>query len=163
MAKVNKTSKKAAKVTEATPVVTAGVPRQSVVKGLVVAAKTAQTAIVLVERRKMHPLYKKTVKRSKRYLVHDLVGVKEGDLVEIMQCKPVSKNKRWMIYKVVGRDIELMETQELKSGVDEAIAEVMPEAKVEEEVVETAEASVETEIEAKEEEKVTKKVKKEKK
>lgn len=117
------------------------VSRQSAVshslKGLVVAAKLPKTVTVIVERSKMHRMYQKAVKRSKKYLVHDEIGVKEGDVVEIIQCKPVSANKRFMISKVVGQDIATIINEDLKVDVAEAIAEVMPE-EVETELAESA-------------------------
>ena len=62
-------------------------------QGRVVSAKHIKTVTVLVNRTVVHPLYKKGFKRSKKYLVHDLLGSKEGDLVEIIKVKPISKNK----------------------------------------------------------------------
>src|SRR5437667_280215 len=64
-----------------------------ILTGVVVAAKIPQTVTVLVENIKVHPLYKKGVKRSKRYLTHDLLGVKEGDLVEIARAILVRSKK----------------------------------------------------------------------
>ena len=96
-------------------------------KGRVVSVKTKNTAVVLVEGTKTHPLYKKSFLRSKRYLVDDQVGVKLGDLVEINKIKPVSKLKHWRIEKVVGRDIEKIVEEELKEKAAEIVAEVMPE------------------------------------
>ncbi len=55
--------------------------------GRVVSTKLKNTVTVLVERVAMHPLYKKTFVRSKRYLVDDQIGVKDGDIVEIIKCK----------------------------------------------------------------------------
>lgn len=99
-----------------------------VLKGRVVSAgKTLKTVVVLIEGTKTHPLYKKTSKSSKRFLVHDEMGVKEGDLVEVIKIRPISKHKHWQVIKVVGRDLEAMVTEELKSVSAEAIAEVMPE------------------------------------
>ncbi len=106
---------------------------KQVIRGLVVeVGKLTQTVTVLVERRKMHPLYKKAVKRTKRFLVHDPLGVKEGDLVEMHQCRLMSKNKHWLINEVVGQDLGLMVGEQLQAGVDEAIAEVMPEQEIKE-------------------------------
>lgn len=95
-------------------------------RGRVIAAKTAHTATVLLERRKIHPLYKKSYARSKKYLVQDDLGVKAGDLVEITKCKPVSKNKHFKIIKVVGRDMKAIITQQLKEEAQAAIEEVLP-------------------------------------
>ena len=99
--------------------------------GRVVSVKTAKTATILVERTKTHPLYKKSFKRSKKYLVADDLGVKLGDLVDVEKVAPISKNKHWKIIKVVGRDIEAVISEELKEKAAEAIEEVMPEEKVE--------------------------------
>lgn len=112
------------------------VKTQQVIKGRVVSAKTPKTAVVLVERRVTHPLYGKTFRRSKRYLVHDEKGVSEGDLVEIIKCSPISKNKHFMIYKVVGKNMEAIIAEQLKEEAAETIAEVMPVEK------ETEESSV---------------------
>jgi small subunit ribosomal protein S17 len=73
-----------------------------VMQGTVQSAKTAQTAIVTVERRWQHPLYKKYVKRTKNYACHVDANMKveEGDLVTIQECRPVSKTKR---FKVTGK------------------------------------------------------------
>lgn len=102
------------------------VRRPQAIKGLVVESKLPKTATILVERVVTHPLYRKSVKRSKRYLVHDDLGVKEGDVVEVIQARPISKLKSFKILRVVGRDIELMASEELKEEAAEAIAQVMP-------------------------------------
>lgn len=97
--------------------------------GRVVSIKMAKTAAVLVERTAIHPLYKKVFKRSKKYLADDLVGVKDGDLVEIVKVAPVSKNKHWRILKVVGKNLEEITEEKLKAEAKEIVAEVMPEEK----------------------------------
>ena len=72
-------------------------PRR-VLQGVVVSDKTDKTVTVLVERRVMHPLYKKFIKRSKRYHAHDEENrFREGDVVRISECRPVSKTKRWEV------------------------------------------------------------------
>ena len=72
-------------------------PRR-VLQGVVVSDKAAKTVTVLVERRLMHPLYKKFIKRSKRYHAHDEANsAKIGDLVRIRECRPISKTKTWEI------------------------------------------------------------------
>lgn len=73
------------------------------VTGTVVSTKMVDSATVLVERMWKHPLYQKTIKRSKKYLVNN-VGknvAQEGDTVVIQETKPMSKNKRWEIVKIV--------------------------------------------------------------
>lgn len=72
-------------------------PRR-VLQGTVVSDKCDKTVIVLVERRLMHPVYKKFIRRSKRYAAHDEGNVvKVGDSVFIEECRPISKRKRWMV------------------------------------------------------------------
>lgn len=95
-------------------------------KGRVVSVKTPKTATVFVERRKVHPFYGKSFIRSKRYLVHDDLGVSEGDVVEITQSRPHSGQKRFTILQVMGRDIKAIVTEQLKEEAAEAVAKVMP-------------------------------------
>lgn len=95
--------------------------------GRVVSTKTNKTVTVLVERMAKHPLYKKTYVQSKRYLVDDQKGVKEGDVVEIIKTKPISKNKHWAILKVVGKNLAEITKEKLKAQAEETIAQVMPE------------------------------------
>lgn len=69
-----------------------------VLHGLIVSSKSDKTIVVNVERRFKHPIYKKTVKVSKKYSAHDPknVGI-EGAMVKIIECRPISKTKSWMI------------------------------------------------------------------
>ena len=72
-------------------------PRR-VLQGTVVSDKNAKTVIVSVERRVMHPVYKKFIRRSKRFAAHDEADVcKVGDVVYIRECRPISKSKRWEV------------------------------------------------------------------
>jgi small subunit ribosomal protein S17 len=72
-------------------------PRR-VLQGTVVSDKNDKTVIVSVERRVMHPVYKKFIRRSKRYAAHDAGNVhKIGDTVFIRECAPISKRKRWEV------------------------------------------------------------------
>lgn len=69
-----------------------------ILQGEVVSDKTDKTVVVKVERRFTHPLYKKVVRRSKKYHAHDETNqYKTGDLVKIEECPPISKNKRWVV------------------------------------------------------------------
>ena len=61
--------------------------------GRVVSVKSKNTATVIVERVVTHPLYKKTYIQSKKYLVDDQLSVNVGDIVDFINCKPISKNK----------------------------------------------------------------------
>ena len=69
-----------------------------VLQGVVVSDKNNKTVVVEVERRFTHPLFKKTVRRSKKYHAHDEANsAKVGDTVWIEECPPISKNKRWTL------------------------------------------------------------------
>ena len=72
--------------------------------GRVVSDKMDKTVTVLVERRVTHPLYGKIVTRSKKYHAHDESNeCKEGDLVTIEECRPVSRTKNWRVAKLLER------------------------------------------------------------
>jgi small subunit ribosomal protein S17 len=69
-----------------------------VLQGTVVSDKGDKTIVVRVERRIMHPLYKKYIRRSKRYSAHDADNrFSIGDTVRIQECRPISKSKRWEV------------------------------------------------------------------
>ena len=69
-----------------------------VLQGVVVSDKMDKTIVVKVERRLMHPLYKKFIRRSKKYAAHDENNAcKVGDMVSIRECRPISKSKRWEV------------------------------------------------------------------
>ena len=70
--------------------------------GIVTSDKMDKTVVVTVEQRAMHPLYKKTVISSKKYMAHDeenTCGV--GDKVLIMETRPLSKDKRWRVVEII--------------------------------------------------------------
>ena len=72
-------------------------PRR-ILQGVVVSDKGAKTVVVRVERTFLHPLLRKTVRRSKRYHAHDEAdSFKVGDRVNIRECSPKSKLKRWEV------------------------------------------------------------------
>jgi len=69
-----------------------------VLTGRVTSDKMDKSITVLVERRIMHPLYKKFIRRSKSYVAHDDANLcKEGDTVQIEECRPISKRKSWVV------------------------------------------------------------------
>jgi len=71
-------------------------------KGTVTSVTMDKTVVVTVDRRVQHPLYKKYIKRSKRYPAHDEQNrCRNGDLVEIVSSRPISKTKRWAVTKVL--------------------------------------------------------------
>lgn len=69
-----------------------------ILTGVVVSDKTNKTIVVEVERRYTHPLFKKTVRRTKKYQAHDEANThKIGDRVQIQETAPISKTKRWTV------------------------------------------------------------------
>ncbi len=75
-------------------------------KGLVVSNKMDKTAVVKITTRYQHPLFKKYVVRQKKYKVHDPNNeCNVGDLVEFRQCRPLSKEKRWLVTGIVEKAV----------------------------------------------------------
>ena len=71
-------------------------------QGVVVSDKMDKTIVVKVERQFAHPLYKRTVKRSKKFMAHDERNqAKIGDRVEIIESRPMSRNKTWRLVRIV--------------------------------------------------------------
>ena len=69
-----------------------------ILQGTVVSDKSDKTIVVKVERRFAHPMFQKTVRRSKKYKAHDENNqFKTGDTVSIEECAPISKHKRWTV------------------------------------------------------------------
>ena len=69
-----------------------------ILKGKVASAKNNKTVVVVVERKFSHPFYGKVIKRSKKYHAHDEKNkFKEGDTIQIVECKPISKKKSWEV------------------------------------------------------------------
>jgi small subunit ribosomal protein S17 len=72
-------------------------PRR-ILQGVVVSDKNDKTIVVKVERRFMHPVYKKFIRRSKKFAAHDEANqCKVGDIVRIRECAPISKRKTWEV------------------------------------------------------------------
>ena len=70
--------------------------------GYVVSNKMEKTVIVAIETIKHHPLYRKTMKKAVRYKVHDANNeCKEGDIVRIIETRPLSKEKRWRVAEII--------------------------------------------------------------
>ncbi|OGD18971.1 MAG: 30S ribosomal protein S17 [Candidatus Aminicenantes bacterium RBG_16_63_16] len=71
--------------------------------GIVVGKKMKKTVTVRVERQLRHPLYKKIIKRRKTFLAHDeYEKCKVGDVVRIIETRPISRRKRWRVTEIVG-------------------------------------------------------------
>ena len=78
--------------------------RKMIKQGVVVSDKNDKTIVVLVQRQYIHPLYKKTVRRHKKFMAHDEANeAREGDVVQIRESRPLSARKRWSLHKDVER------------------------------------------------------------
>ncbi len=72
--------------------------------GYVVSDKMDKTVVVAVEALKRHPLYKKAIRHSKKYKAHDESNAcRIGDKVKLLETRPLSKDKRWRVAKVISR------------------------------------------------------------
>ena len=77
--------------------------------GFVVSNKMDKTVVVKVERRFSPPVFKKVVKTTKKYTVHDEKNeCLEGDFIRIQETRPLSKEKRWRLLGIISRDKSLM-------------------------------------------------------
>jgi small subunit ribosomal protein S17 len=72
--------------------------------GTVIESKMAKTIVVEVSRKVPHPLYRRVVSRKKKFYAHDEAGeARPGDQVRIVECRPLSKLKRWRLAEIVWR------------------------------------------------------------
>ena len=73
--------------------------------GEVVSNKMEKSRVVLIERRVQHPIYKKYFRKTKKVMAHDEKNLsREGDIVRIVQCRPLSKRKRWKIVEILEKN-----------------------------------------------------------
>ncbi len=80
--------------------------KKKVLSGVIVSDKMDKTAVASVERTIQHSLYKKTVKRSKKYKIHDEENTcRIGDEVRLIECRPISKDKCWRLLEVVRKAV----------------------------------------------------------
>jgi len=97
--------------------------------GRVVSDKMDKTIVVSIERRKMHRVYKKVVRTTKKVMAHDESNsVEVGSVVQVVESKPISKNKRWVVEKVLetpgGRVLEPISGEvDVKPEAEPAAAE----------------------------------------
>lgn len=77
-------------------------------KGVVVSDKMDKTVVVKVQNLKLHPRYQKFIKRSKNFKAHDEANeCRMGDTVEIVETRPLSKDKCWRVTKIIERSVEV--------------------------------------------------------
>ena len=75
--------------------------RRKTRQGIVVSNKMEKTVVVKIERRVQHPLYGEVVIRTEKFKAHDLLNCDEGDRVEIMETRPISKDKKWRVTQIL--------------------------------------------------------------
>jgi small subunit ribosomal protein S17 len=86
--------------------------RKTAKVGTVVGKKMKKTVTVQVERQVRHPLYKKTIKKQKTFLAHDeYEKCKVGDMVRIIETRPISKRKKWRVVEIVGLSAHEIENE----------------------------------------------------
>ncbi len=79
-----------------------GSGRRKTLTGIVVSDVADKTVVVKVERRIQHPVYKKMVRKSKRFMAHDQENSSGiGDTVRIIESRPISKNKKWRLAEII--------------------------------------------------------------
>ncbi len=108
-------------------------PRR-ILEGKVVSNKNDKTVSVLVERRYMHPVYKKYIKRTDKYAAHDEANIcQTGDVVAIEECRPISKNKKWIVVTKNGEAIAAAPVEKKAESTEKAPAAKKASAKKTEE------------------------------
>jgi len=80
------------------------------VTGFVTSNKMTKTVVVEITRTFQHPLYHKVVHSSKRVMAHDELGCQIGDRVQVVESRPISKKTRWVVEKIVKREIRTADT-----------------------------------------------------
>jgi len=91
--------------------------------GEVVSAKMQKTIKVRIDRSHRHPLYGKVIRSHKDFLVHDELGCQLGDQVEIVESRPISKRKHWMVQTIVRKATEVEVAAETQVELDEPTLE----------------------------------------
>jgi small subunit ribosomal protein S17 len=71
--------------------------------GIVVSAKMTKTVVVAVERLTQHPVYRKTIRRTSKFMAHDEKGAQKGDRVRIVETRPLSAKKRWRVEEILAK------------------------------------------------------------
>lgn len=90
--------------------------------GVITSDKMDKTVIVVVSRTYRHKLYKKVVHSKKKLMAHDELDCQMGDQVRIVESRPFSRRKRWVVEEILSRDITAGEP-EFETGIDLEVAE----------------------------------------
>jgi small subunit ribosomal protein S17 len=86
--------------------------------GVVTSNKMTKTVVVEISRKFRHPLYRKVVHSSKRVKAHDEIGCKSGDQVQIVESRPLSRDKHWVVESIVKKEIRTADTGVADLNVD---------------------------------------------
>jgi small subunit ribosomal protein S17 len=86
--------------------------------GVVTSNKMTKTVVVEISRKFRHPLYRKVVHSSKRVKAHDEIGCQIGDQVQIVESRPLSRDKRWVVESIVKKEIRTVDTGVADLNVD---------------------------------------------
>jgi small subunit ribosomal protein S17 len=92
--------------------------------GVVTRAKVPKTIMVQVDRTYRHKLYSKVIQTTKEFMVHDEIGCDPGDLVRIVESRPISKRKRWVVQEILRKASEAEVTASEIETVDELPPEI---------------------------------------
>ncbi len=88
------------------------------ITGVVTSNKMTKTVVVEISRKFRHPLYRKVVHSSKRVKAHDEIGCQIGDQVQIVESRPLSHDKRWVVESVIKKEIRTADTGVADLDVD---------------------------------------------
>jgi small subunit ribosomal protein S17 len=94
--------------------------------GVVTSNKMQKTVVVEITRVFRHPLYRKVVHTSKRVKAHDEIGCQIGDRVQIVESRPLSRDKRWVVEGVIQKEIRTADTGVADLNVDVNVSEEQP-------------------------------------
>jgi small subunit ribosomal protein S17 len=89
-----------------------------VLTGIITSNKTKDTVVVAVERVLQHPKYLRRYKRHKKYKAQTLGNLSIGDKVEIIECKPLSKDKKWKVIKLITAAKKVEEVEDFKEELE---------------------------------------------
>jgi len=90
--------------------------------GVVVSDKMDKTRVVMVEFLKQHPYYKKTIRKRRKFMVHDENNIsKIGDIVKFIQTRPLSKNKRWKLLEILGKKEDVLDDMNKKGETGDTV------------------------------------------
>jgi len=91
--------------------------------GVVTRIKSEKTVTVRIDRSSRHPLYGKVLRTNKNYLAHDELGCHIGDQVKMIESRPISKRKRWVVEEILQRQRELEASVRVVETQDEVDVE----------------------------------------